>query len=226
MINELLWLVLMLLSFIFLLICYRVFGKTGLYVWMGFAIVLANIQVLKIVQLFGVVATLGNIIYGTIFLVTDILNELYGAVASRRAVYLGFFATIASMIMMTVCVYFVPHASDFANDSLTTIFTIVPRIAIASLIAYAISNIHDVWAFNFWKKKTKGKYLWLRNNLSTMVSQLIDSVIFSCIAFLGLFPFDVFIQIMISTYLFKWITAALDTPFLYIAVALKKKYKL
>lgn len=226
MINELLWVGLSLISFVFLLICYRLFGKIGLYAWTTFAIVLANIQVLKTIQLFGIVATLGNIIYGTIFFVTDILSELYGKKESKKAVYLGLFATFASMVLMYICINFIPHSSDFANESLTTIFTIVPRIAIGSIIAYFISSMHDIYAYEFWKKKTKGKHLWLRNNLSTMVSQLIDTIIFSTIAFLGMFPFDIFLQIMLSTYIFKWLTAALDTPFIYVAKAMKKRYNI
>jgi len=92
----------------------------------------------------------------------------------------------------------------------------MPRIAFASLVAYVASQNHDVWAYHFWKRKTNGRFLWLRNNASTMVSQLIDSVVFCVIAFWGAFPFAVFLQILATTYLFKWLVALFDTPFIYL----------
>lgn len=99
-----------------------------------------------------------------------------------------------------------------------TIFSLMPRIALASLIAYLASNVHDVWAFAYWKEKRPGrKTLWMRNNFSTIVSQLIDTVLFTAIAFLGVYPRGVLLQIGISTYLLKWIVAVLDTPCIYLA---------
>lgn len=86
------------------------------------------------------------------------------------------------------------------------------RIVAASLIAYIVAQNHDVWAYHFWKKLTKGKHLWLRNNLSTGVSQIIDSVLFTTIAFYGITPV---VPIIMSTIVLKFIIAALDTPFLY-----------
>ena len=225
MINILLWAVLALITFFSIMASYRLFGKTGLYIFSAFSIILANIQVLKVVQLFGLVATLGNIIYGASFLITDIITEIYGEKQSKKAVWIGFFSAIVSTLIMWICIQFIPHSTDFAQESLKTIFSIMPRIVVASLIAYLISNFHDVWAFNFWKKKTKGKYLWFRNNMSTLVSQLIDSVIFSTIAFLGMFSTSMFFEIIFTTYLFKSITSILDTPFVYWAKNIYKKNK-
>ncbi len=216
--NEILWIIMLIANFCGILFAYRVFGKTGLFIWIPLSAVIANIQVVKTVELFGFTATLGNIVYATSFLATDILSENYGKKEARRAVYIGFFSLILLTIMMNMALMFKPHSSDFAQESLFTIFSIMPRIALGSLVAYGLSQLHDVWAYNFWKEKQPGKkFLWLRNNLSTMISQLIDSLIFSVIAFWGLFPQTVFIEILITTYLFKWIVAALDTPFLYIA---------
>jgi hypothetical protein len=96
------------------------------------------------------------------------------------------------------------------------IFSLMPRIAIASLIAYLISQYHDIWAFHFWKEKTGGRHLWLRNNLSTLISQLLDSLIFTLMAFAGTLPFTELIQIIITTYLLKLVVALIDTPFIYL----------
>lgn len=223
MFNEVMWLVLLLVTFASIIIIYRLFGKTGLYAFSGISIVLANIQVIKTIQIFGMIATLGNIIYGASFLITDILSENYGPKASKKAVYIGLVVGVISSIIMFLCTLFIPDVSDFGSGALLTIFSIMPRIMFASLVAYFISNHHDVWAFEFWKKITKGKHLWVRNNFSTIISQLIDSVLFSVIAFWGVFDLNVLIQIFISTYIMKAITALMDTPFIYIAKNMKEK---
>lgn len=213
--NELLWVVLVLLNFGLILLSYKLFGKRGLFVWVGFSIVVANIQVLKTIEIFGFVATLGNIIYGTTYLATDILSEKYGKDEAKEAVWIGFFTMISSTLIMWLCLKFIPHSSDFAQQSLETIFSVMPRIALGSLTAYLISNLHDVWAYHFWKNKFDT--VWIQNNLSTMTSQLIDSIIFCVIAFWGQYPIGVFMQILFTTYIIKWVVAALDTPFVYIA---------
>lgn len=216
--NELLWLFLLLTNFLAILIAYRFFGKTGLYIWIPISTILANIQVLKMVDLFTIGVTLGNITYASSFLVTDILSENYGEKSARKSVFIGFFSLSATVIIMNLALMFKPNEFDFIQDSLTNIFSLLPRIALASLLAYAVSQLHDVWAYNFWKMRLPGiKFLWLRNNASTMVSQLLDSVIFTFIAFWGLLPKNEFFEILITTYILKWIVAIVDTPFLYLA---------
>jgi uncharacterized integral membrane protein (TIGR00697 family) len=121
------------------------------------------------------------------------------------------------MIAMQFAIHFVPDISDFMMPHVQEIFSLLPRVVAASLGAYLISQHHDIWAFHFWKQKTEGKYLWLRNNFSTAVSQLIDSLVFSLGAFWGIFPAWELIQIIITTYVFKVIVALVDTPFIYFA---------
>ena len=198
---------------------------------MAMAVILANIQVMKTVGFFGLVTALGNIIYGTTFLATDILNENHSKKDAKQAVWVGFFILVMTTIVMQICLKFIPHESDMLSPALQQIFGLLPRIAIASLIAYLISQLHDVWAFNYWKKKFKGKKLWLRNNLSTLVSQLIDNIIFTYIAFVGLFGifgwsqvfgWNIIFQIFIVSYIMKFIIAILDTPFIYLSKKIKK----
>ncbi len=222
--NELLWGVMLLINFSAILFSYRVWGKTGLYIWVPLAVMIANIQVTKTIHLFGLTATLGNIVYATSFLVTDILSENYGKKDAKKAVGIGFFALIVMTVLMNLALYFMPDESDFAQSSLQTIFSIMPRIALGSLTAYGLSQLHDIWAYDMWKRRfAEDKYLWMRNNFSTMVSQLIDTVVFTLIAFSGVFPWPVLAQIMITTYLLKWVVALLDTPFLYLAKRWKSK---
>ncbi len=216
--NESLWFLLLFVNFTAILIAYRFFGKLGLYIWIPIATILANIQVLKMVDLLSIGVTLGNITYASSFLVTDILSENYGKKAAKKAVFIGFFSLTATVIVMNLALMFKPNEFDFIQESLKNIFSLLPRIALASLIAYGISQLHDVWAYNFWKNLFPGiKFLWLRNNASTMASQLLDSVIFTFVAFWGLLPQSEFVQILITTYVVKLIVAAIDTPFLYLA---------
>jgi queuosine precursor transporter len=222
--NELLWLAMLALNFAAIIVCYRLFGKIGLFIWIPISVILANIQVVKTVDLFRLSATLGNIVYATSFLATDILSENYGKKDAKRAVYIGFFSLIVMAGFMNLALLFKPAPEDFAQESLVTIFNLVPRIAGASLLAYWISQLHDVWAYQYWKKKfPSSKFIWIRNNASTIVSQLIDSVIFTLAAFAGTFPRGVLFEIVISTYLLKVLVAAADTPFVYLARWMKKK---
>ncbi len=225
MINELWWIVLLLVNFLAILLSYRLWGKMGLFVWVPITVITANIQVTKTIELFGITATLGNIVYAASFLVTDILNENYGVKSARRAVAIGFFSLILFTLMMNLALLFQPAPDDFAHESLKTIFGFLPRIAGASLLAYGASQLHDVWAYNRWRKRLPGvKYIWVRNNLSTMVSQFIDSVVFTLVAFAGVFTWPVLLEIFLTTYVLKWIVAAADTPFVYLSKAVKRRY--
>jgi len=216
--NEILWVAMLLLNFMAVIILYRFAGKTGLYVWIPISVIIANIQVLKTVELFGMEATLGNIVYATSFLVTDILSEKYGRKEAGKAVFLGFFSLITMTVFMNLALYFQPADSDFAHESLRTLFSFLPRLAFASLLAYSLAQTFDIWAFETIRKfLPSDKFLWVRNNGSTMISQLIDSVIFTMTAFFGVFETPVLTEIIISTYFLKWIVAAADTPFVYLA---------
>jgi uncharacterized integral membrane protein (TIGR00697 family) len=203
------------------LFAYRLFGKTGLYVWTAIGVILANIQVMKTVQVFGLVTALGNVIYSSLFLVTDILNENHSKEDAQKAVWIGFFVLITTTILMQITIQFIPHESDFISEHLTAIFSFLPRIAFASLVAYLISQNHDVWFFDKMKKKHDKKYLWFRNNLSTMTSQVLDNIVFTVIAFVGVFSWDIIAQIFITSLILKVIIAGLDTPFIYLARKIK-----
>lgn len=215
--NELIWFLFMIGDLSIALLIFRIFGKKGLLMLIAANIIICNIQVLKTVELFGITATLGNILYGSIFFATDVISELYGKKEAKRAVLIGFASLLIMTLYMQVSLLFQPAPDDFASEHLQALFGFMPRIALGSLTAYLLSQLHDVWAFEFWKQKTKGKYLWLRNNFSTLVSQMIDSVVFCVIAFLGLFPMNIWFEILITTYLFKLIVALFDTPFIYFA---------
>jgi uncharacterized integral membrane protein (TIGR00697 family) len=214
--NELLWILFLIVDFSLALLAIYFFGRKALFVIIAVDIIVCNIQVLKTIEIFGFVATLGNILYGSIFLATDLLGEVYGKKEAQRGVWLGFFALLFMTISMQFALLFQPHESDFIHQSLQNIFGLIPRVAFASLIAYLTSQLHDVWAFHFWRSKTKGKFLWLRNNASTWISQAIDSIVFVMIAFYGVFEINVLISILLTTYFIKILVAVMDTPIIYI----------
>ncbi|WP_099158314.1 queuosine precursor transporter [Virgibacillus ndiopensis] len=222
--NEIIWILFAVVNFSLLLLFYRLYGKMGLFVWIGMATVIANIQVLKTIELFGLTATLGNIVYGSAYLATDILNEKYSKQDAKKAVWLGFTTLITMTVIMQIALSFEPGPNDIAHSSLESLFGIIPQIALGSLAAYIISQYFDVWIYDKLKKLfPSDRFLWIRNNGSTMISQLLDTTIFCSIAFYGQYPFDIWIEIFVTTYIIKFVVALLDTPFMYIAKYMNNK---
>lgn len=215
--NELLWILFAVIDLCLVLAVYRLFGRTGLFALIVFNLMLCNIQVMKTIELFGLTTTLGNILYASVFLATDMISEFHGKQDAKKAVLLGFVTLAMTVGYMQLALLFQPAGDDFAQPHLSALFGFMPRIALGSLAAYLTSQLHDIWIFHLIKERTGGKHLWLRNNLSTMSSQLLDSLVFCSIAFLGLFPMSVWWEIVLSTYIIKLAVAALDTPFLYLA---------
>lgn len=204
-------------------VIYKLFGKVGIYAYICFATILANIQVCKSIELFGLTTTAGPVLYASTYLCTDILSERYGKDTAKRAVWLGVVINLLWLFGTQLTLWFIPASTDYIQPSLKVVFGMVPRICVASLLSYVISQRLDVFLYHFiWEKTGKTeKGLWLRNNGSTMLSQLADSVIFVTVAFAGTMPWNVFAQIMPTNYLFKVIVAVCDTPFAYIARKVK-----
>ncbi|MCI3927047.1 queuosine precursor transporter [Paenibacillus sp. TRM 82003] len=205
------------------LLCYRWFGRSGLYAWIAVATVIANIQVVKTIEMAGLVMTLGNTMYASIFLATDLLNEKHGEKAARKGVWVGFFILLASTIMMQMALKFEPQPEDFAQEPLQQIFGLMPQLALGSLTAYFVSQMLDVRIFSLLRKLfPRPEQLWIRNNGSTLVSQLLDTLVFCSIAFVGVgYTFDVWLQIFISTYIIKFVVSVASTPIIYWARSFK-----
>lgn len=217
--NEIIWVLFALVNFVLFLGMYKLFGRLGIFFWIVMSTILANIQVVQLVPLFGLEASLGNIMYGTIFLGTDVLNEIYGKKDARKAVLLGFVVMVSATIIMQVVLQFTELYDDGVHEALQTIFGFAPFIVLGSMSAFLVSQMFDVYIFQWIKAKLpQDKYLWIRNNGSTIVSQFIDTLIFVPIAFIlsGLTDFQTAVGIFVSTYLIKLIVAVLDTPFIYL----------
>ncbi len=223
MINELLLTGSVIFIFGATLLAYKFFGKTGLYCVSAIATVLANIEVAILINAFGMEQTLGNVLFASTFLVTDILSECEGKKEANKAVWLGVFSSLFFLLLSQSWQIFVPSENDFIHDSIKTVFSNTPRMIIASLVVYAISQLFDVWLYHKWwaftEKKfgDKRKFLWLRNNGSTLISQILNTALFTLFAFWGTYDAKTIVSIFLSSYVIYVFTSLLDTPCVYLA---------
>ena len=222
--TEIVWLIYFFVCFTSILIFLKIFGYVGLYIYTAIAVVVANIQVLKLVDFFysPEPVALGTILFASTFLCTDILSEYFDKKKAKKNILIGFVSFLFVTILMLFTIGFKPAEEDFIQESIVNIFTPMPRFFIASMIAFIVSQYFDVWFYNFLKKYTKNKNLWLRNNLSTVTSSLIDNSVFSLLAWIVLNPnpetfYNVIMIYIFGTYLLRIFIAFLDTPFLYLA---------
>ncbi len=185
------------------------------------SLLIANVVAGKVVDLFGFIVPAAVVAYGITFLCTDVINEIWGKEEAQKTVKLGLKIQLASTALILLAIWLPPavFAVDF-NAAFKTVLSQNVRVVFASLTAYTISQAYDVISFNFWRNKTKGKHKWLRNNASTLVSQIIDTAIFITIAFWGMVPN--LLWMIISQYVVKAIIALLDTPFFYLLTRDKK----
>lgn len=217
--NELLFLISVVVSFATSLLFYKLLGKLGLFVCIAIMVIIANIEVVKCVDIFGMPLTLGNTLYCSISLCTDILNEKFGAKDARKSAWIGFLCLISFVLFSQLSILFSPNSIDFASESLKTIFSTTPRLCIASLSCFLLSNILDTYVFSWLKKKCK--YLWVRVNVSTVISQLLDSMLFTIMAFSFAMPFKDIMVLGLTTYFIKVIITMCNTPFIYLSRRIK-----
>ena len=231
MMNEILLIGSLIFIYGMALLGYKLFGKTGLYCISAAATILANIEVLIMIKAFGAEQTLGNVLFAVTFLITDILSECEGKKAADKAVYTSFFASIFFLVLSQSWLHYVPSESDWASPAIRTIFSNTPRMIIASLAVYGISQLFDVWLYHkIWdmsskKSGNRRSFLWLRNNGSTLVSQLINTFLFTLFAFYGTYGLSQIISIFISSYVIYIFTSLLDTPVVYLARRVSDKRK-
>lgn len=205
------------------LLGYKFFGKIGLYCISVIATILANIEVTIMINAFGMEQTLGNVLFAVTFLITDILSECEGKKAAQTAVYAGIFSSIFFLVLSQSWMLYTPSSADTMMPSIKTVFSNTPRMILASLVVYAISQMFDVWLYHKWWKFTekkfgnKRKFLWLRNNGSTLISQILNTALFTAFAFLGTYDIPTLISIFLSSYVIYIFTSLLDTPFVYLA---------
>lgn len=221
--NEVLLFLSLIVTFSTVLIVFRIFRQQGLYLWTIIATIAANIEVLIVVNAFGMEMTLGNILFASTFLVTDILSECYGKKEAQKAVYLGIATSVIFILISQSWLLYTPNDSDFAMPSIKAIFSNTPRLMLVSILTYVVVQLLDVWLYHKWwawtdnKFQTHNKFLWLRNNGSTLISQLMNTILFTFGAFYGTHSIGTLISIALSSYIIFIVTSLCDTPFIYLA---------
>lgn len=184
-------------------------------------LVVSNIIAVKVISIGGLVGPAAVICYALTFAISDTISEVWGKERTTYIIIMGFFASILSAIMIRIAIMLPPAPFWDNQEAYELILGGNLQIVLASMVAYLISQYHDIWAFHLWKRVTREKHLWLRNNLSTLVSQLLDTVIFISIAFYGTgIPI---LPLIMGQYLLKLIIALIDTPLVYLLVALVRK---
>ncbi|MBQ8176714.1 MAG: queuosine precursor transporter [Oscillospiraceae bacterium] len=227
--NELLLIGAVILTYDAVLFVYRLFGKIGMYVMTAIVTILANIEVTMLVNGFGMEQTLGNVMFASTYLITDILSENESKESANRSVALGIMTSALMFIFTQYWLLYTPSESDWATPHIEAIFSTTPRLLLASFLGYAVSQRFDVWLYHrIWKATTeKGgdsrKFLWLRNNAATLISQIINTAMFTLIAFAGVYDKKTLISIMISSYVVYIFTSLADTPAVYLARRMKGK---
>lgn len=225
--NEILIIFTLLFSYSIIIFAYRFGGKSAIYCWISISTILANIEVAVAVKAFGLEQTLGNTLFASTFLATDILSECYGKKESQKGLLIGIFTSLIFIAFSLIWQLYIPSKNDVSFPFLKALFSNTPRILISSLLAYIISEFLDVQLYHFiWsltKKKSgeEGKFLWLRNNISTLIAQFVNIVIFNFGAFYFIYDLPTLITITASCYAIYVVTSLLDTPFIYIARKIK-----
>ena len=169
------------------------------------------------------IVSAGILPYPLTFLVTDLISELYGQKKANLVVFSGFVASMFVLLFLWLGGQFNAIPSSIVNDDIyNSVFQNAWRIIAASMIAYLFAQFIDVRIFHFWKRLTNGKHLWLRNNGSTIASQLVDTTLVIMILFVGVWESDQIISGIIDGWLFKMLMAAIDTPIIYGIIHLLK----
>ncbi len=229
--NELLLIGSLIFIFSAVLAAYKLFGKVGLYCVSAAATILANIEVIILVRAFGMDQTLGNVLFASTFLITDILSECEGKKAANLAVWTGIFSSVFFLILSQSWLLYAPAAGDTIHPSIRAVFSSTPRVIFASLSVYAVSQFFDVWLYHKWWEFTekrfgnKRAFLWLRNNGSTLISQIVNTLLFTLFAFYGVYDGKTLLSIFISSYVIYVVTSLADTPFVYLARRISEKKK-
>lgn len=214
--NVLLIFINIIVTFSLVLLVEKLFKKEGLYVWVAIALIMANILECKTIGLLGFTSTTGNVLFASIFLATDIMCEKYGKEYSKKAIKLAVFSIIAFTMIMQIGLLFIPDSTDMAHDAMKILFNLNLRISLSSVIMFYVSNNLDIFLFEKIKKKLPNK-LWVRNNVATITSNVLENYFFIFFAFVGIYDIPTMINIATTISVVEIVIALFDTPFLYLS---------
>ena len=227
--NEWILIINLIVCYGLVLFWFTCFGKEGLMAFTAVTMILANIEVNVLIVAFGLEQTLGNVMFACSFLMTDIISEIYGKKAANKTVNIGILSAITMVLISQLWLTYTPSVNDGIFEHVQALFGAVPRIIFASLIVNIITQKIDVLLYHgIWKTTTKltgnsHRLLWVRNNASTLTSQLFNAVLFNFAAFYGTMPIGVIGQLIASSYVIFVITSLLDTPIIYLVRLIHEK---
>ncbi|OJW69959.1 MAG: hypothetical protein BGO68_00750 [Candidatus Amoebophilus sp. 36-38] len=199
-------------------------------------LLLTNIITSKYITVSHLTFTAGAITYPFTFSLLDIITEVYGKSKAKMVIWMGLVASLF-MTLITYIANMIPvyKHSPVPQSAFQAVFGFIPGIVLGSMIAYLASQFIDVYLLELFRRLTNGKYLWIRNNISTLVGQLIDTAIFAGVAWI-LWPrlgfsstlepisWDTWYQITVNEYGFKVIFTFFNIPFVYLGVYLVRRY--
>lgn len=220
--NELLFFLAIIAAFSCVVLVGKWFGEAGLVAWVAVSTILANIILPKQITLFGLDVTLGNVMFSSTYLCTDILSERCGLKRSRRAVFVGLTAALFFIGLSQFALWFVPNDYDIAHGAMEGLFTISIRVTAASVLMFFLANLCDVYLFEKLRKKFPEK-LWLRNNVSTIICNCVENFALMLLGFWGIYDFKTCMIIAACTCVIETIVGVCDTPFVYIGRKLFKE---
>lgn len=219
--NSILLIISIIGVFTIMLVIKKFLGKEGLIGWMGIASILANILIIKSVDIFGISSTLGNVLFASNFLATDMLTENYGYKEAKKGVAFAITAVIVYLMITQVALIYTPNSLDIAQPSFKTLFSLAPRITLASVSLFALSNFIDIRLYEYLRQKSDGKRMWFRNNICTIITNGGENFLFYLIAFGGMMSLNTILFIALSATIIEIFVALCDTPFLYISKKIK-----
>ena len=215
--NLLLGIICGIITFSGTVIIEKIYKKEGLYIWISVATLLANILVCKSIELFQFTTNLGNFLFASSFLASDIICEKYGEKDSRKAIVLATVSQIIFLVMTQFALLYTPSSADIAQESMKTLFTLNLRVSISSISMYFISNMANIYLYDRIKAMIPGK-IWLRNNVSTIICNCFENFLFSMLAFIGIYPIQTILEIALVASVIEMLIAFFDTPFLYLSL--------
>lgn len=233
--NELIFIILALVNFALIATAFRFFGKKGIIGYIILSVIAANMQVNKGIYFdFGFIefeATLGNVMFAGIFLATDLLSEKYGYKEAKKAVNLSIFANLAFILIMFISTMFkgLEYSTDY-NNALDLFFKVTGssdggmiKAVLVGNAVYFVSQTLDVYVYSRLKAwDDSKKTLWIRNNGSTFISQLVDTILVTYgFALVGVIPMEFVGSIIMATLVIKYLAALIDTPFMYLMNMIK-----
>lgn len=212
--NEILFFASLIAVFAAVVMVAKVLGKEGIFAWIAVATILANILVPKQITLFGLNVTMGNIMFASTYLCTDVLSEIYSMKESKKAVHIGLLCALLYVAVSQITILFSPSELDIISGSMENLFAMSARVTLASVTMFYFANLADVYLFEALRKKYPNA-LWLRNNVSTIVCNCSENFLFTIAALIGVYSMSDCISIAIATCVIEMLIAVCDTPFLY-----------